>query len=189
MQELEKIIKDSGDETSTHCERVAQYVQEFLSVDKCDYTDDEIKYIITGAYLHDIGKSAIDKKILYKPSGITEEELQILHRHSAYGYQILTEHKHLFENDTEYEICRNIALMHHRRVDNTGYPILQECELPYYIQVVSIIDVYDALTSKRCYHNAVSRSDALKIINSGAGGLFNPELIEKLQKYITKVMR
>lgn len=188
MQKLVDIIKHSGKETSTHCERVAQYVKIFFSKDNYGYTPQQIQYIINGAYLHDIGKSAIDKSILYKTSKITEDEMNILRRHSAYGYEILTKHKTSFSSDEEYEICRNIALMHHRRLNNTGYPIIPDQELDDYIQIVSILDVFDALTSERCYQKPVTREEALRIIDSGAGGFFSEELRENLRFYIQKII-
>ena len=185
---FEEIIKDSGEETSGHCLRVSEYTKIFLSKDNYGYTQKEKDFIIRGAFLHDIGKSKIDKELLYKPNGLTPEEFIVIQRHSIYGYEILAQHKNLFSCEEEYEICSNIALLHHRRFDNTGYPLVPHQELDDYLQIVSILDVYDALTSKRCYQTPVTRKEALEIIAQGKGGFFQEELTENLPRYIDFVL-
>lgn len=185
---FEEIINKSGKETSGHCERVAKYTEIFLKKDDHNYTKDEVENIIRGAYLHDIGKSKIDKNILYKSNGLTKEEYKIIQKHSAFGYEILVNNKDKFASSNEIEICSNIALLHHKRVDGSGYPKVAIDKVPYYVQIITILDIFDALTSDRCYQQKVDYKTAVQKIKSGECGFLDKNLISKFEKYIDKVL-
>ena len=130
--------------------------------------------------LHDIGKIAIPEEILNKPSSLTKEEMEVMKSHVIIGAKMLNSLP--FYNDEPivkygYQICR----WHHERYDGNGYPDgLKGEEIPIAAQVVSIVDAYDALTSKRVYKEAYSHEEALKMIQKGKCGVFNPLLIECL---------
>lgn len=140
----------------------------------------DIRLISTASSLHDIGKIAIPDEILNKPGRFTPKEYEIMKTHSEIGAAML---KNLTEYQDEpllkasYEICR----WHHERYDGKGYPDgLKGDEIPISAQVVSIADVYDALTSKRCYKKAYSHEKAIEMICGGECGTFNPLLLECL---------
>lgn len=134
--------------------------------------------ITTGSALHDIGKIGIDDKILNKPGRLTPEEFEEMKKHTIIGAEML---KSLgrYQNEplikTAHEICR----WHHERYDGRGYPDgLRGDEIPISAQVVSIADVYDALVSERVYKKALSHETAIKMINNGECGMFNPILLD-----------
>ena len=130
--------------------------------------------------LHDIGKIGIDEKILNKPGKLTPEEFEVMKTHSMLGAQILYDLDNFSEQpllQTAYEIAR----WHHERWDGRGYPDgLRGDEIPISAQLVSLADVYDALTSERCYKKAFSHEKAMQMILNGECGAFNPLLLQCL---------
>ncbi len=130
--------------------------------------------------LHDIGKIAIDEKILNKPGKLTPEEFRGIQTHSMLGAEMLRDLDGFAEQpllQTAYEIAR----WHHERWDGRGYPDgLRGDEIPISAQLVSLADVYDALTSERCYKKAFSHEKAVQMILNGECGAFNPLLLQCL---------
>ncbi len=130
--------------------------------------------------LHDIGKIAIDEKILNKPGKLTPEEFRVIQTHSMLGAEMLRDLDGFAEQpllQTAYEIAR----WHHERWDGRGYPDgLKRDEIPISAQLVSLADVYDALTSERCYKKAFSHKKAVQMILDGECGAFNPLLLQCL---------
>ena len=130
--------------------------------------------------LHDIGKIGIDEKILNKPGKLTPEEFEVIKTHSMLGAKMLHDLDNFAEQpllQTAYEIAR----WHHERWDGRGYPDgLKGDEIPISAQLVSLADVYDALTSERCYKKAFSHEKAMQMILNGECGAFNPLLLQCL---------
>ena len=130
--------------------------------------------------LHDIGKIGIDEKILNKPGRLTPEEFEVMKTHSMLGAKMLHDLDNFAEQpllQTAYEIAR----WHHERWDGRGYPDgLKGDEIPISAQLVSLADVYDALTSERCYKKAFSHEKAVQMILNSECGAFNPLLLQCL---------
>lgn len=131
----------------------------------------KIKLYKKGALLHDIGKLSIDKSILDKPSKLSIYEFEEMKKHSELGVSLLNEEHY---ND----IIKNIILFHHEKWNGEGYPYgLKGSEIPLEARIISIVDCYDALTSKRIYKNKLSHKEALDILKSESGKSFDPEII------------
>ncbi len=150
--------------------------------DKYKFSESDILMISTASALHDIGKISIDEKILNKLGKLTDEEYEIMKTHTTICADML---KSLDISDkdsiigTAYDICR----WHHERYDGRGYPDgLKGDEIPITAQVVALADVYDALTSKRCYKKAFPHTQAVTMIKNGECGAFNPLLIRCLME-------
>ena len=130
--------------------------------------------------LHDIGKIGIDETILNKPGKLTPEEFEVIKTHSMLGAEMLHQLDNFNEQpllQTAYEITR----WHHERWDGRGYPDgLKGDEIPISAQLVALADVYDALTSERCYKKAFSHEKAVQMILNGECGAFNPLLLQCL---------
>lgn len=142
---------------------------------------EQIRMITTASALHDIGKISIPDEILNKPGRLTAEEFAVIKGHSMAGANMLSElpldQKEEPLVKTVYEICR----WHHERYDGGGYPDgLKGEEIPVSAQVVALADVYDALTSERCYKDAYSHEKAIEMILAGQCGAFNPLMLECL---------
>ena len=142
---------------------------------------EQIRMITTASALHDIGKISIPDEILNKPGRLTAEEFAVIKGHSMAGANMLSELPLDQQEEplvkTAYEICR----WHHERYDGGGYPDgLKGEEIPVSAQVVALADVYDALTSERCYKDAYSHEKAIEMILAGQCGAFNPLMLECL---------
>lgn len=148
--------------------------------DKYNLSYNDISTIVTASSLHDIGKIAVPDEILNKPGRLTPQEFEIIKTHSQAGADMLSAMTD-YLNEPLVITAKDICLYHHERYDGRGYPkgLVGE-EIPISAQVVSIADVYDALTSERCYKKAYSHEKALEMIKNGECGEFNPILIDCL---------
>ena len=183
---LSHIVEFRNSESAQHVLQV-QTVTEILlrklteKTDVYGLTEDKIRLITTASALHDIGKIAIDEKILNKPGRLTPEEFAVLKTHTTEGAALL----HRLENfDTEplLQTACDIARWHHERWDGRGYPDgLAGDDIPIGAQLVSLADVYDALTSERCYKKAFPHEKTVQMILGGECGTFNPLLLECLK--------
>ncbi len=183
---LAHIVEFRNGESGMHVHHIKQLTSILLQnliekTDKYHLTENDILLISTASSLHDIGKISIDDKILNKPGRLTAEEFEVIKTHSVIGAEMLqdlhnTHNYPLF--DKAYEICR----WHHERYDGKGYPDgLSGEEIPISAQVTSLADVYDALTSNRCYKKAFSHEKAMEMILDGQCGAFNPVLLQCLK--------
>lgn len=182
---LSHIVEFRNAESGPHVQHI-QTVSELLlrqlarKTDRYALTEDDIALISTASALHDIGKISIPDSILNKPGKLTAEEFEVVKTHAAVGASILqnlpmTQDEPLIQ--VAYQICR----WHHERYDGHGYPNgLVGGQIPITAQVVSLADVYDALTGERCYKKAYPHETAVRMIQNGECGVFNPLLIECL---------
>lgn len=138
----------------------------------------DISLISNASALHDIGKITIPDEILNKPGRLTAEEFEIMKQHSRAGALMLWEMP-LYQGEPLLKVAYEICRWHHERYDGNGYPDgLSGEEIPISAQIVALADVYDALTSERCYKKAFSHDTAVEMILNGQCGAFNPLLLE-----------
>lgn len=136
--------------------------------------------ITNAAALHDIGKIGIDEKILNKPGKLTKEEFEIMKTHTLIGAKMI-ENLEGFQEEPLVKVTYAICRWHHERWDGRGYPDgLKGDAIPISAQIVSLADVYDALTSKRVYKDAFAHEKAIRMILDRECGLFNPLLLDCL---------
>lgn len=155
--------------------------------DKYFISGNEQYLITTASALHDIGKSGIDEKILNKPGKLTAEEFEIMKQHTVIGEKML-KNLEFYQDEELVRYAREICRWHHERYDGRGYPDgLVGDEIPIAAQVVSMADVYDALTSERVYKKAFSHEKAMEMILNGECGTFNPLLLECLQEIVGEI--
>ncbi len=137
--------------------------------------------IAMASTLHDIGKLAITDSVLNKPGRLTPEEYDVMKTHTTLGAQMLEKLNMYSSSPVLLKVAHEICRWHHERWDGSGYPDgLKGDEIPISAQVVSLADVYDALTSARVYKEAVGHDEAMRMILDGECGTFNPILIECL---------
>lgn len=143
--------------------------------------NEERSTIALASALHDIGKMSIDDAILNKPGRLTPEEFEIMKTHTTIGADMLLELGSHHAGNALMEYAYQIARWHHERWDGKGYPDgLKGDEIPIAAQVVSVADVYDALTSVRVYKDAIPHEEAIQMILDGKCGTFNPLLLDCL---------
>jgi putative two-component system response regulator len=182
---LSHIVEFRNNESGLHVLHINTITEILLNklvqkTDKYKLSRADINLIKMASSLHDIGKIGIPTEILNKPGKFTPEEFAVMKTHSMLGAQMLDDlpfHKDEPLVKLSYQICR----WHHERYDGKGYPDgLKGEEIPISAQIVSIADVYDALTSERVYKKAFSHEVAMNMIMNGECGTFNPLLLECL---------
>lgn len=182
---LAHIVEFRNNESAMHVINVQNYTEILLRTmlkisDKYQLNENEIVMITNVAALHDIGKICIPDNILNKPGKLTNEEFTIMKSHSAVGSQMLNDLP-FHRDEPLVKLGYKVVRWHHERWDGRGYPDgLKGDDIPISAQVVSLADVYDALTSERCYKKAFSHSTAIEMISKGECGCFNPLLIEAM---------
>ena len=150
--------------------------------DRYQLDESDISLISTASALHDIGKIMIPEEILNKPGRLTEEEYAAIKTHTTEGARIL-KGLAIGQDEPLVKVAHAICRWHHERWDGGGYPDrLKGDEIPIAAQVVALADVYDALTSERCYKQAYSHEKAVDMILHGECGSFNPLLMECLKE-------
>ena len=191
---LSHIVEFRNGESGQHVRHVHVLTDMLLrrliqKTDQYGISSSEISLISTASALHDIGKIAIDEKVLNKPGRLTDEEFAIMKTHSRIGADML-EGIPIYQNEQlvtyAYEICR----WHHERYDGRGYPDgLKGDEIPISAQVVAMADVYDALTSERVYKKAFTHEKAVQMILNGECGTFNPQILECLMDISGRIQK
>ena len=163
-------IASKDEYTFTHS--VSTMVYALMIARKLNYSEQMLDLLGMGTLLHDIGKMIIDPSVMFKESQLTKQEYEYVKMHALYGYQALRRITMLPEQ------ARLIAYMHHERLDGSGYPQgLRGEELNEYIRIVSIADVYDALTTDRCYRKKWPANKALDFLIERSGTDFDPVLV------------
>lgn len=175
-------IRDShiGGHLSRIC-AMSRYLAERL-VDRVGYhevTPSFLNTIERAAALHDVGKVGIPDSVLLKPGKLTDEEFDVMRTHSTIGGELL---EGLIDDFGEYAMITmgaSVARAHHERWDGKGYPSgISGKGIPLEARIVSICDVYDALTSKRVYKDAWGHEETMQLLRDGAGTQFDPDLVE-----------
>ncbi len=178
---LAKAGEYRDEETGNHVIRMARFsrvIAETLGLDEA-----ECESIELAAPMHDIGKIGIPDQILLKPGKLTPEEFEIIKEHTVIGYEILK------GSPSKYlKMGAEIALGHHEKFDGSGYPYgLAGEDIPMSARIVAVADVFDALTSSRCYKPAWSDQDALGLLLSESGKHFDPQCVDAFLSQITRI--
>lgn len=193
VQLLSQIVEFRNGESGQHVLHIQTLTELLLNrlvqkTDKYPLSSDECYLISTASAVHDIGKIAIDEKILNKPGRLTKEEFEIMKQHTLIGAEMINKMEQFKDEpliQTAYEICR----WHHERYDGRGYPDgLKGEEIPIGAQVVALSDVYDVLVSERVYKAAYTHEEAMKMILNGECGVFQPLLLECLKEIQDKIL-
>lgn len=181
---LGSVVEFRDIESGQHVRRVAEITNVLMrwanrNISGCNYTEDQLNMISNAAAIHDLGKIAVSDFILNKPSKLTDEEYDEMKLHTVYGCQILEQFNILDTDNLDfYTYCHDICRWHHERIDGSGYPDnLAGSKIPIYVQVVSIADVIDALTSRRAYKEAYDTDLAYDMIHTGKCGLFSDTML------------
>lgn len=183
---LSSVVEFRSLESGEHIKRVRYFTRIILNClmkyyPEYELTKEQIDLMVNASALHDIGKIAIPDSILLKPAKLTPEEFKEMKKHTTYGCELL-EHFKQDESDF-YRYCYDICRYHHERYDGAGYPDgLKGEDIPIWAQVVSIVDVYDALVSKRVYKTPYAADTAVAMIHNGECGVFSPKILDCFDK-------
>lgn len=189
------LVSYKDPETGNHLERMARYsrliAQALARAGDERLTDEIIEHIYLFAPLHDIGKIGIPDNILLKPSRLDDTEWEIMQTHSAKGRIIIdTIAEQLGIASFEHmQLLRNISESHHETIDGKGYPNrLKNNEIALETQIVTVADIFDALTSRRPYKNAWPNEHAFNELNRLAGTKLNADCVNALRQSTEKVI-
>lgn len=180
IESLSTAIEFRSGESGEHVRRIREITEYILKHTEFGegLNEEQIRQIGLGAIMHDVGKIAIPDAILNKPGRLTVEEFEVMKTHTLQGAALLEKIPQLREQEA-YIYAYDIARHHHERFDGRGYPDgLKGEEITPWAQVVSIADVYDALSCKRVYKDAFSRETVVEMIRDGQCGTFNPRLLD-----------
>lgn len=184
IETLATAIEFRSNESGSHVKRISDLTRQLLLAvretdnERYQLTDQKIDQIASAAIMHDVGKIGIPDSILNKPARLTKEEFEIMKTHTTKGSDILARIPQYEDNDI-YQYAYDICLHHHERWDGRGYPDgLKGDEISIWSQVVSIADVFDALTTERVYKKVFTREEAINMIWNGECGIFNPKLLD-----------
>jgi len=173
LQSLGSAIAKRDSETDTHNYRVTLYAVRLAEAMKLNR--DNIEFLILGAFLHDVGKIGIPDQILLKPGRLTAEEFEIMKRHVVFGGEII-------QDSTWLKRARDVVLFHHEKFDGSGYPHgIHGMDIPAGARLFAVVDVFDALTSRRPYKEPLLLEDAKNILRDGAGKHFDPEVVSAFE--------
>ena len=177
---LAKLAESRDTDTGDHLDRIREYVMLLAGAmqEAHDEIDDAFIHDLGFASsLHDIGKVGIPDEILLKPGRLTPDERKVIERHAVIGGECLAAIEAQGEDDFLH-LARTIAYSHHERWDGSGYPHgLKEADIPLAARIVAVADVYDALTSKRPYKEAMDHQAARDLIVAESGSHFDPDVI------------
>lgn len=170
-------LKTYDDYTYFHCVNVG-VLATMIGV-SYGLDEEDLCQLTTAAILHDVGKRFVDIDVLNAKRSLTEEERRIIVQHPKLGYEFLKEH---------YDFSSNVytsVLQHHEWYNGEGYPLRRSGnDIPLYARIIKLADVYDALTSKRPYHEPYSPSEAVEYLMGNAGAEFDPDLVNIFLKKI-----
>jgi putative nucleotidyltransferase with HDIG domain len=176
VKSLSQAVEAKDPYTNGHSRRVGEYACKLA--ERLGLSPKKVENLKIAAILHDIGKIGIDESILNKPGRLTEEEFEKIKQHPEIGVKIIKDIDFLKD-------ASEIILSHHERYDGTGYPEgRKHKDIILEAQILSIADVFDALTSERPYRNAMTVEEALDIIEKGKGIQFDSKLADAFIKMV-----
>lgn len=189
------LVENKDGSTGGHIKRTTRYVR-LLSEELyyrgyyCDVlTKDYMRNLAMAAPMHDIGKIAIPDSILQKPGKLTDEEFGIIKQHAEKGGRIIRETFGDIEHDQYAQMAYHMAECHHEKWNGKGYPNgLKETQIPLCARIMAIADVFDAVSEKRCYRDAMTMEESFDIIQQGRGKDFDPLLVDVFLDIKEKVM-
>lgn len=182
---LAEVVENRDDNTGGHIRRTARYVELIAKELKRQerysdiLTDKYVADMVVAAPLHDIGKIHIPDAVLNKPGKLTEDEFEIMKGHTTAGEELLAHAKEEFGESGYLNTALEMAAYHHEWWNGKGYPYgISGSEIPLCARIMAVADVFDALTSKRCYKNAMPLEKAYAIIREESGTHFDPVVVE-----------
>ena len=185
LKTMAELVECRDDITGSHIERTQRGIKIMLEeLGKNGIYQDETKgwdmnLLLQSCQLHDVGKISIDDNILKKPGKLSDEEFEIMKKHTVFGEQIIEKIKTLAKESDFLTYAKIFAASHHEKWDGAGYPRgLAGNKIPLLGRIMAVADVYDALTSVRPYKKAFTHKEAVQIIIDNGGTQFDPELVE-----------
>ncbi|MCL2095393.1 MAG: response regulator [Oscillospiraceae bacterium] len=185
MATVSELIEYRGDVTDGHIERTQRFLEILIKgmIANGLYSGEtggwDVGQVVQAAQLHDVGKIAINERILQKPEKLTEEEFEQIKKHTLFGETVIESIQKKTAESEFLSYAKVLSLYHHERWNGEGYPYgLKGEDIPLLARLMSIVDVYDALISERPYKQPYTHEEAVDIIKEGSGVQFEPALVD-----------
>lgn len=176
-----EISESKSQQTGQHVKRVSEYMKILA---RAFYSDESyVDKLGIAAMMHDVGKLLVPDEIIDKPGKLTAEEFEFVKQHTNYGYSLL-EHT----TGQIMRLAREIALEHHEKWDGTGYMGLKGQTISLNSRIMALVDVFDALVSRRSYKEKWNPDEAYKEIVSQSGKHFDPEIVKAFEEHYSKML-
>ena len=182
---LADMVESRDQYTGNHIKNTSEYVRIIMEqlrkegIYTDQLTDEFMQNVIHSAPLHDIGKIRISDTILNKPGKLTDEEFELMKKHTIYGREVIGQARRASSDASYLDEAENLATYHHEKWNGKGYPYgLAGEEIPLSARIMAVADVFDALVSKRSYKDGFSVEKSLDIIREGIGTHFDPKVAE-----------
>lgn len=190
------LVENKDNNTGGHIKRTSMYAEIIARELRKDIhyhyliTKDFIDNLIIAAPMHDIGKIGIPDVILNKPGKLDSDEYEIMKTHSTIGAQIINDtFGHTMDDDYK-DMAYSVALYHHEKWNGRGYPEgLKENDIPLCARIMAVADVFDAVSAKRCYRDAMPLEKCYEIIRNGRGKDFDPDIVDAFFRCIDEIER
>jgi HD-GYP domain-containing protein (c-di-GMP phosphodiesterase class II) len=174
--------------TYDHSINVSMYCIAIYSAVRPNAPKEEIVLAGLGGLLHDIGKVKISTDIINNPDKLTEEEFEVIKKHPDYGYNLLVENSCDCEG-VDFDIIKRIVHEHHENFNGTGYPKkLASLDIHLLARITAIADFFDAITTKRSYHDVLPTEDAIQVMSKSVGKKLDPDLFEIFTKSVKQLV-
>ena len=188
------LVEQRDDSTGGHIRRTSSYA-ELLAKElqsqgyyKEVLTKDYIKNLTLAAPMHDVGKISVPDDILQKPGKLTTDEFEVMKTHAAHGGEIILDTFGKLDNEEYMEMAYQVAHYHHEKWNGMGYPEgIKGEDIPLCARIMAIADVFDAVSEKRCYRDAMPIEQCFVIIQEGRGTHFDPTLVDVFMSIRQKV--
>lgn len=181
---MANLIESRDGSTGGHVKRTGLYVELLVKaliqnrIHTDILTEEYVENLCNAAYMHDIGKIKVSDSILQKPGRLTEEEYEKMKEHARNGGQIIRKIMEGIEDESYINMAEEVSTYHHEKWDGTGYPDgLKGEEIPLSARIMAIADVFDALTSRRCYKEAMRNEEAYRLMKKMSGTYFDPVIM------------
>ena len=185
IESLADLASAKDNENTHHLARIGLYAEEIAMAAsktnrfRTEVSDEFVRKIAGMAKLHDLGKVNIPEYVLHKTGSLTEREFEFVKKHTSDGARTLDMIRLSFPDYAFLDFAHDIILFHHERWDGKGYPEGRSgIGIPLSARITAITDVFDAITTRRCYSESVGFEEACEVILSGRGTLFDPELVD-----------
>lgn len=196
VMDFATLVESRDDSTGGHIKRTQMYVKIILDEMKKDpryhwlITKDYVNYVTNAAPMHDLGKISTPDSILLKPGRLTPEEYDIMKLHAAKGGEIIDATFGDLEDEEFKKVAKEVARHHHEKWDGKGYPDgLSKGNIPLHARIMAVADVFDAVSAKRVYRDAMPLDKCFEIIENGRGTDFDPEIVDFFMQAKSKVVK